>query len=295
MQVVSQVVPADHFAVQFGPQLSAEHFDAAAIVTLDQAGNNGNEGFWSRFAMRDSVGAWAMDFMHTLTGFGDLFGNIGFFDEMACGCGTHPSAFTKAAIGWLDGTAIAGHTARTANYDLHALGLLQPPPTGRVAAVRIGSTVPYLMVEARQRVDQFDANIPSEGVIVYRVQTSDPHGHPQNGAPIHLLTTTALTPGQAFTSDTHVKIQVIKALPGGFSIGVDDPLGTDPLKAVVPDVVGLLPALAAKQVRTAGLVPSFTGPPSTHQSFVFKQTPKAGEVVNKGSTVTMTLHAGPVP
>jgi len=49
------------------------------------------------------------------------------------------------------------------------------------------------MVEARQRVDQFDRNIPSEGVIVYRVQTSDPLGRPQNNtAPIELLTTTAV-------------------------------------------------------------------------------------------------------
>ena len=43
------------------------------------------------------------------------------------------------------------------------------------------------MVEARQRVDQFDADIPSEGAIVYRVQTTDPLGHPQNEtAPIDL-------------------------------------------------------------------------------------------------------------
>jgi hypothetical protein len=76
---------------------------------------------------------------------------MGAFDEMACACGTHPSAYTKAAIGWLAASAIARHTGRAADYDLHAVGLVQPPPSGRSAAIRIGSQVPYLMVEARQK------------------------------------------------------------------------------------------------------------------------------------------------
>jgi hypothetical protein len=68
-----------------------------------------------------------------------------------------------------------------------------------VAGVRIGSQVPYLMVEARQRVDQFDSRIPSEGVIVYRVQTSNPLGWwENNSAPVELLTTSALTPVMSF-------------------------------------------------------------------------------------------------
>ena len=80
------------------------------------------------------------------------------------------------------------------------------------------------MVEARQKVDQFDANIPSDGVIVYQVQTSDPHGTAQNGkAPIELLTITALKPGQAFISSTGAKVQVKSALPGGFSVGITSP------------------------------------------------------------------------
>ena len=82
--------------------------------------------------------------------------------------------------------------------------------------MRIGTSVPYLMVEARQRVDQFDAGIPSEGAIVYRVQTADPLGHAQNGtAPVDLLTTTAIAPGTSFTSDDGVVVQVLGAVPGG--------------------------------------------------------------------------------
>lgn len=81
------------------------------------------------------------------------------------------------------------------------------------------------MVEARQRVDQFDAGIPSEGVIVYRVQTPDPLGQAQPGvAPVLPLTPVALGVGQAFTSDAQVKVRVVSALPGGFSVSVDDSL-----------------------------------------------------------------------
>jgi hypothetical protein len=228
MEVIDQQdVPPNALEGRLGSQLRDQGFNAAAIVMLGGPGAGSNIGFWSRFVMLEGVGVWAMEFMHSLTGFGDLYpfnGNMGAFDEMACSCGTHPSAYTKAAIGWLDASAIAEHTGRVLGRDLHSVGLVQPPPSGRSTAIRIGSQVPYLMVEARQRVDQFDHNIPSEGVIVYRVQTSDPLGHAQNNtAPIELLTTTALTPGQAFTSDTPIKVQVINALPGGFSVRIEDP------------------------------------------------------------------------
>jgi hypothetical protein len=80
------------------------------------------------------------------------------------------------------------------------------------------------MVEARQRVDQFDANIPSEGVIVYQVQTSDPLGGAQNKtAPIELLTTPALRVGQLFTSPSGVTVQVKNSLAGGFSVRITSP------------------------------------------------------------------------
>ncbi len=138
-------------------------------------------------------------------------------------CGTHPSAYTKAAVGWLDGSAIKRYALGSGRYDLYSVGLTQPPPSGRVTAVRVGSQVPYVMIEARQRVDQFDRNIPSEGVIVYRVQTSDRLGHAQKLAPIELLTTTALQPGQSFTLDDGLNVQVVGALPGGFSVRVNDP------------------------------------------------------------------------
>jgi hypothetical protein len=230
MQIIDkQDVPVDALEGQFGAQLRGQGFDAAALVMLGQppTGTSQRGGFWARFDMSEGVGVWAMEFMHCLTDFDDLYpfdGNMGSFDEMACSCGTHPSAYTKAAVSWLDASAIvlhAGHGAAV-TYALHAVGLTQPPPSGRVAAVRIGSPVPYLMVEARQKVDQFDANIPSEGVIVYRIQTTDPHGSAQNAtAPIRLLTTAALQVGQAFTAG-NIKVRVTSALSGGFSITVND-------------------------------------------------------------------------
>jgi ribosomal protein S6E (S10) len=219
---------------QLRSQLNAERFDAAAIVMLGGpgAGTSQRGGFWARFVMLEGVGVWAMEFMHCLTGFADLYtlngyadnphGDMGAFDQMACSCATHPSAYTKAALRWLDASAIAHHASGATEYSLYSVGLVQPPPSGRLAAVQIGSQVPYLMVEARQRVDQFDANIPSEGVIVYRVQTSDPLGVAQNNIiPIFLLTT--LTPGMAYTSDSGVMVRVTGALPGGYSIVIDTP------------------------------------------------------------------------
>src|ERR1041384_2195876 len=209
-----QGVPVDFLEGKLGAGLRSQGFNAAAIVMLGGvgAGSAQSGGFWARFVMVESVGVWAMELMHCLTAFRDLYpfdGNMRNFDEMACACGTHPSAYTKAAIGWLDASSVVSQKVRAADHKLHTVGLVQPPPSGRVAAVRIGSQVPFLMIEARQKVDQFDANIRSEGVIVYQVQTSDPLGHAQNNtAPVKLLTETALKLGQKFTSPSGVTVQV---------------------------------------------------------------------------------------
>jgi hypothetical protein len=245
MEVVTlpnAVVLPDALEPKLGPALRDQGFDAAALVMLGGAGSGTSQrgGFWARFVMLENLGTWAMELMHVLTNFFDLytlngyddypFGDIGAFDEMSCNCGTHPSAYTKAAINWLDKSAIANHTGRAAAYALHAVGLVQPPPSGRSTAVRIGSEVPYLMVEARLMVDQFESKsqlepgIPSQGVIVYRVQTSDPSGVPQNNKiPVSLLTPTALQVGQTFTPDSKVSISVTGTIAGGFMVAVGVP------------------------------------------------------------------------
>ena len=88
-----------------------------------------------------------------------------------------------------------------------------------------------------------------------------------------------------------VTVQVINALPGGFSISVNDPANA---LAIVPDVFEMSQPIAAKLVHDAGLVSSFTGA-SQRNSWVFSQSPTAGSVVAEGSTVHMVLHSGPMP
>jgi hypothetical protein len=61
---------------------------------------------------------------------------------MDCACGTHPSAFTKLKLNWLDQSQVRTTAAGpAATITLHALALLQPSPPGRVAAIRIPSTI----------------------------------------------------------------------------------------------------------------------------------------------------------
>lgn len=229
MEMIDQQdVGVDALEDRMGGRLRDEGFDAAAIVMLGGpgAGTSQQGGFWARFVMVEGLGTWAMEFLHCLTAFDDLYpfgGNIGSFDEMSCACGTHPTAYTKAAVGWLDHSAIAVHNGRAVNYAFYPGGLIQPPPSGWVAAVRIGASVPYLMIEARQRVDQFDRTIPSEGVIVYRVQTTNPLGSAQNDTmPVNLLTPTALGVGQSFVTDNNIAISVTGNLTAGLLAVVDD-------------------------------------------------------------------------
>ena len=230
--VDQQDVPAAFLEPQIGPRLRAEGFDAAAIVMLGGRGAGTNSGFWSRFVMLEDVGVWAMELMHGLTGFTDLyaFGDdvdpqnpvIGIYDQMSAAAATHPTAYTKLGIQWLDESAIAAHRGHVGDYALHAISLAQPPPSGRVAAVRVGRSVPYVMIEARLRADQFDARIPKEGVIVYAVQTPDPLGHRVNNLrPVILKAPAALSVGEEYVSDM-ISVRVESALPGGFVVHVED-------------------------------------------------------------------------
>src|SRR3954447_1365298 len=108
----AQDVPADALDSMLGQQLRDHGFDATAIVMLGGRGAGTNSGFWSRFVMLEAVGVWAMELMHGLTGFTDLypFGDdvdpqnpvIGMYDQMSASSATHPSAYTKLGIQWLD-------------------------------------------------------------------------------------------------------------------------------------------------------------------------------------------------
>ena len=144
-----------------------------------------------------------MELIHGLTGFGDLYRSAATWaasTRWPVPGGTHPSAYTKAAIGWLDRGAITAQNGRSARHEL----LGRPDPAAAVRALGGGGSarVPYLMVEApaSRPVRRRD---PERGAIVYRVQTADPLGHAQNGkAPVDLLTTTALAPGACSRATT---------------------------------------------------------------------------------------------
>jgi hypothetical protein len=202
------------------------------------------------------------------------------------------------AIGWLDPSAVPLHTGRLANYTLHAIGLVQPPPAGRVAAAQVGQQVPYLMVEARLRADQFDVNISSEGVIVYQIQTTDPLGRVPLHVPppLNLLTKTALSVGQSFTAANGVTVQVNGSLAGGFSITINDPVNA---VAFVPEVTNDYETPASNIIAAAGFVPipniplKYAGYPAS-SLWVHSQNPAGNAIAILGSTVTMNLVGGKI-
>jgi len=311
VSIAGQNILPDALEGQMGNQLRAHGFDGAAIVMLGGPGAGSTGGYWSRFVMAEPVGVWAGECMHqtNLCDFGDLFPfggdfpsgeNMGPFDQMAGFGATHPSAYTKRAVGWLDRSVVPTLPGPTAeDYTLHSISLVQPPPSGRVAAVQIGRQVPYLMVEARQRADQFDRNIPSEGVIVYRVQTTNPRGWVQGTTcPLALLTKSALAAGQSFASDG-ATVQVNSSVPGGFSITVNDPTNTQITQAVVPDVTGWKKQAASDRILNAGFIPQFNVPTQFKNSpasslWVYSQSPAGESIALLGTTVTLTLHGGNV-
>jgi hypothetical protein len=257
-----------------------------------------NYGFWSRFVMVEGVGVWAMELMHGLTGMLDLYTHLvphdlGGFDTMACSCGTHPTAYTRMLLGWLDPSAIAIDALADAGFVLHATSL-GPAPLGRVHAVQTQGAGLQVIVEARLRGDQFDgpnqynqSGIPSEGVIVYEVVgVENPALPPERDPLISLLTPTALPPGQSVTSASGITVRVDAAVTGGFAVTIHNP--TAPVE--VPDLSEDTATLAANELHAVGLVPNFTGS-SAGSARVFSQDPAAGELVLRGTTVTVYMKA----
>ena len=306
--IEGQDIAPDALEATMGDQLRSKGFVGAAIVMLGGPGAGstrsvGNFG-WSRFVMKEGLGVWVGELLHqgSLCNLRDLFVNAGLypsgdnmgpFEQEAGYQATHLSAWTKRAVGWLEPSAIAQHSGGAAEYTLHAASLIQPPPTGRVAAVQIGTEVPYLMVEARLKADQFDINIPNEGVIVYRVQITDSSVEAQDATiPLALITKIALTAGQSITTDG-AAIIIGAAVPGGgFSIQI---VTVGAVPTTVPDVRELRHGVAGGKVIAAGLVPRFTGASTSPNAWVFHQTPSAGAIVSRGDTVTMLLRDTPIP
>lgn len=189
-------------------------------------------GGWCYLGMEQQLGTWAMELLHATTLFGDLYNPInpavpppGAFDEMACACGTHPSAFTKLSMGWIDAIHVpVANAPGSATYAIHALALTQPPPAGRVAAVRVPSRVNpgrYFIVEVRLKLDRFEratdgfsSGIPSEGVVIYEIDERNP-------LRVWLRTPIALSVGQQYwNADERLTVDVTAAIWGGRQVAI---------------------------------------------------------------------------
>ncbi len=325
MQTINkQDVPPNELEGTLGRPLRDQGAENAVLVMLGGRGSFTNAGFWSRVTMAETNGMWLMEIIHGLTGFMDLYHfnndvdpperSIDTFDEMAASSQTHPTAFTKNELGWLDDIAIARYQPGSGlrGVILNPVGSVRPPLGAvHIFAARIGDGFPYVMVEARKKTDQFEAGMPStndmfergissEGVIAYSVQTPNPTVNERPGfkKPLYLMTLTALQPGESIALDNGVNLRVVQTVPPGFIIHLTTP-GSDPPpppppppgKVIVPNVVQEFAAEASDRVIDAGLVPKFTN----SGSWVFSQSPTGGRTALRGSTVTMSLRTGPLP
>jgi hypothetical protein len=295
--VQKEVTPGD-LTAQLAPIVQSGAYDAGALVMLGGRGAGVNYGFWSRFVMVEGVGVWAMELMHGLTGMLDLYTylvphDLGGFDTMACACGTHLTAYTRMLLGWLDPSAITIDASVGARFVLHATSL-GPAPLGRVHAVQTQGSGLQVLVEARLRGDQFDGpnqynqyGIPSEGVIVYEVVgVENPNLPPERDPLISLLTPTALQPGQTVTSESGITVGVDASVTGGFAVVIENP--TAPVE--VPDLLEDTATLAANKLHGVGLLPHFTGS-TAGNARVSSQHPAAGELVLRGTTVTVYMKS----
>ena len=119
--------------------------------------------------MIDGLGVIAMENLHVITQFGDLYGipdSPDAFDVMACSCGTHPSSFTKIELGWVDPDTVITVPMGTPSRSitLHALGSsvdLSPTPN-RAHGIMVPTSVSshYYLIEARLRVDRYERTTP---------------------------------------------------------------------------------------------------------------------------------------
>jgi hypothetical protein len=144
--------------------------------------------------MLDPLGVVAMENLHVLTQFGDLYGiadSPGGFDVMDCACGTHPSSFTKLSFGWLDPSEVVSIPAGTPSQSQTVHALSSPISTastpGRAYVIKApsASAQRYHLIEARLRTDIYErptpgvsSGLPAEGLVVYWIdETAWPPVH----------------------------------------------------------------------------------------------------------------------
>ncbi|MBA4121954.1 MAG: hypothetical protein H0X72_05785 [Acidobacteria bacterium] len=192
---------------------------------------------WARVALyedrfltaRQPMGVWGMEILHMETMFLDLYltnPNLGSYDVMAgAGATTHATAHTKQAMGWLAHGKILNHSGGTTDLNLQAISMPQPPPPGRVTAVRIPSrlTSNHFVVEARVATDQYEKRdspgdgIPMDAVIIYEVVSI-----------FTVFLRATLSVNQTFTiAGEGLTVKVTQSIPGGFSVSIKTTPGAE--------------------------------------------------------------------
>ena len=295
-------------------RLKAEEYSSGVLVTLGGRGAGKTEGFWSRVAMEEGNGTWLHEILHAITHLQDLyhFNNdidpedrgIKLFDIMSAGQQTHPTAFTKNEFGWLDDRAIGRYTIGSGlrGFILHHVDSLRAPThSGEVYAIRIGDNVPYIMVESRKKTDHWEAGIsgsemgiPDEGVLVYRVWTSNPTIQERRNCrkSIYRENLTALQPGESITVG-NANVRVESELTGG--IGYIIHVTTDPTpvpgigQVLVPNVVGMDWEVAEKAMVQAGICTRISGPegPKDKPAKIQSQLLPGGTLALFGTEITL--------
>jgi hypothetical protein len=172
------------------------------------------------------LGVWAMEVLHMLTRFGDLYGipdSPDGYDVMDCSCGTHPSAYTKIKFGWLESNSIRNVSSDNSLTTIRMDALANPLSAGGIRAITINipESNRYLLVEARLPVDKyesgnpiFSSGLPDQGVVVYLIDES-------SWPPVHLLRAGMKAAGESFVDqNSGIKISIAQKLTSGFNIEI---------------------------------------------------------------------------
>lgn len=211
--------------------------------------------------LSDSLGAYAMEHIHCVGSFGDLYGipdSPGNFDEMDCACGVHPSSYTKSQLQWLPKTevALAAGNATETTCVIQALSETVQP--GQFHAIRIDTADPkvYFLVEARLHLDPYEAGthgvssgIPAEGIVVYRIDEN-------SSPPVHLLASGLKSPGDSYVVAIEgVRIEITAVVGTTIHVQV---IFIDLRR--VPLVRELSQRAATESLVEEDLVPEYLGP-----------------------------------
>ncbi|MFI7491875.1 tachylectin-related carbohydrate-binding protein [Micromonospora echinaurantiaca] len=205
------------------PHEAGEHRGGHAFGGISPV--NGIKG-WARVAMfsnpllrddqRQPIGVWGQELFHLLCDLWEHPGLPGYdpMDGDGARRSTHASATTKRLFGWLP-AGVVDHAEGRLDTNLHAIGLVQPPPPDRVTAVRVPSRRAanrFFFVEGRLRTDPFDGMVPAEGVLVYEVNDT---------VKVTLRTGPSLSTGQTYDDpDEGLRVTVTDNLTGGFAVSV---------------------------------------------------------------------------